>query len=121
MPPAPVGTERKDGSSPPLPHDREGTPPEPPGFDGASELVSKGDVREIAIQTGGSSAGVSVSTLVSTGGLAEGLSMAPARKVYGRLPGLRTGSGAIPTHLVFRRLVIFHKGILPISIARWYD
>ena len=67
MPLAPVGTERKDDNSP-LPHDREDTPPDPPGFDGASELVLKGDVREVAIRTGGSSAGVSVSTLVGTGG-----------------------------------------------------
>ena len=110
MPPALVGIERKDGSSP-LPHDREGTPPEPPGFDGASELMSKGDVGEVAIRTSGSSVGVSISTLVGTGGLAEGLPVAPARKVYGRLAGLRTGSGAVLTHLMFRRSVAYSRAL----------
>ena len=72
MPPALVGTERKGGNNPPLSHDREGTPSKLPDFDGASELVSKGDVEEVAIRTGRSSAGVSISTLVGTGGSSGG-------------------------------------------------
>ena len=111
MPPAPVCTKRKGGYNPTLSPVRVGTPPEPPGFDGASELVFKGDVGEVAGRTGRSSAGVLVSALVGTGGLAEGLPVAPARKGYSRLPGLRTGSGAIPMHLVFCQSVAYSGAV----------